>query len=214
VVTRDGKPAEKLDLEGIVADPKGGFWLASEGNEKKEVPHAIYHVAESGEIDQTIPFPAELLENQERFGAEGITLVDDLLWIAIQRPWKDDPKTASKLLKYDLNSQQWSAAHYPLEEARQGWMGLSEITAHNGNFYILERDNQLAESAKVKRLYKVEISSIKTAKLGQELPTVSKELVYDFLPELKDFSLEKFIIHYNNDARSQDWVTINRIYNV
>jgi len=184
-VTRDGKPAEKLDLEGIVADPKGGFWLASEGNEKKEVPHAIYHVAESGEIDQTIPFPAELLENQERFGAEGITLVDDLLWIAIQRPWKDDPKTASKLLKYDLNSQQWSAAHYPLEEAKQGWMGLSEITAHNGHFYILERDNQLAESAKVKRLYKVEISSIKTAKLGQELPTVSKELVYDFLPELK-----------------------------
>ncbi len=204
VVTRDGKPAEKLDLEGIVADPKGGFWLGSEGNEKKEVPHAIYHVAESGEIDQTIPFPAELLENQERFGAEGITLVDDQLWIAIQRPWKDDPKTASKLLKYDLNSKQWSAAHYPLEEAKQGWMGLSEITAHNGNFYILERDNQLAESAKVKRLYKVEISSIKTAKLGQELPTVNKELVYDFLPELKAQNgvvvdkIEGFTIDANN----------------
>ena len=185
VVTRDGKPAEKLDLEGIVVDPQGGFWLASEGNEKKEVPHALYHVTATGEIDQTIDFPAELLKNQERFGAEGITLVDHTLWVAIQRPWKDDAKDQTKLLAYDLVSKQWSAAHYPLEKAENGWMGLSEITAHNGSLYVIERDNQLAEAAKVKRLYKVDLANVKTAALGESLPTLSKHLVYDFMPELK-----------------------------
>lgn len=185
VITRDGTPAEKLDLEGIVMDPKGGFWLASEGNQKKDVPHALYHVTASGEIDQTIDFPTELLKNQERFGAEGITLVNNTLWVAIQRPWQDDAKDQTKLLAYDLASKTWSAAHYPLEKAETGWMGLSEITAHNGSLYVIERDNQLAEAAKIKRLYKVDLANIKTAALGTSLPTVSKHLVYDFLPELK-----------------------------
>lgn len=185
VITRDGKPAKKLDLEGIVMDPKGGFWLASEGNQKKEVPHALYHVKANGEIDQTIDFPAELLKSQERFGAEGITLVDNTLWVAIQRPWKDDAKDQTKLLAYDLAANTWSATHYPLEKAESGWMGLSEITAHDGSLYVIERDNQLAEAAKVKRLYKVDLANIKTAALSESLPTVSKHLVYDFLPELK-----------------------------
>jgi alkaline phosphatase len=48
------------------------------------VPHAIYRVDEKGEIKQEIPFPAELLPNETRFGLEGITTVgegDDLtLW--------------------------------------------------------------------------------------------------------------------------------------
>ena len=184
-VTRQGIPAEKLDLEGIAVDPKGGFWLASEGHPDKEVPHGIYHVTEYGEIDQTIPFPAELLKHQLRFGAEGITLVDDALWVAIQRPWKDDAKDRTKLLRYDLSKQSWQAVYYPLEPAQKGWMGLSEITAHDGILYILERDNQLAQAAKVKRLYKVDLSSLKPAAIGSQLPLAKKALVHDFLPELK-----------------------------
>lgn len=203
-LTKNGKAAEKLDLEGIAVDPEGGYWLASEGNAKKDVPHAIYHVTTKGSIDQTITFPEALLEQQERFGAEGITLVDNTLWIAIQRPWKDDSKEQTKLLAYDLDNQTWEAAHYPLEKAESGWMGLSEITAHNGNLYILERDNQLAEAAKVKRLYKVELSAVKTDKLGAALPEVHKELVYDFLPELQSGKgivvdkIEGFTIDANN----------------
>lgn len=203
-ITKEGKPAKKLDLEGIAVDPKGGYWLASEGNSKKEVPHAIYHVTADGNIDQTIPFPSALLEQQKRFGAEGITLVNDTLWIAIQRPWKDDSKHQTKLLAYNLNSQTWKAAHYPLEHAKTGWMGLSEITAHNGHLYILERDNQLAEAAKVKRLYKVDLNTVNTAELGSKLPEVSKSLVYDFLPDLQSSNgvvvdkIEGFTIDANN----------------
>ncbi|WOD06495.1 esterase-like activity of phytase family protein [Marinomonas sp. GJ51-6] len=184
-VTRQGMPAEKLDLEGIAVDPKGGFWLASEGHPDKEVPHGVYHVTEYGEIDQTIPFPDELLEHQLRFGAEGITLADDALWVAIQRPWKDDAKDRTKLLRYDLANQSWQAVYYPLEPAQKGWMGLSEITARDGMLYILERDNQLAQAAKVKRLYKVDLSSLKPAAIGSQLPLAKKTLVHDFLPELK-----------------------------
>ena len=41
-VTRDGAAAQKLDIEGIATDGEGGFWLASEGNSDKLVPHALF----------------------------------------------------------------------------------------------------------------------------------------------------------------------------
>ncbi|MGB0734158.1 MAG: esterase-like activity of phytase family protein, partial [Pontibacterium sp.] len=192
VVTRDGKPAEKLDLEGIAVDPKGGFWLASEGNTKKEIPHAIYHVTKTGEIDQTINFPAELLANEKRFGSEGITLIGDTLWIAIQRTWKDDADNTVKLVAYNTKTNEWGAVNYPTETADKGWVGLSEITAYGDSVYIIERDNQLAEAAKIKRLYKVAMSDLKPAKLGGALPMVKKTLVHDFIPDLK--ALNGFVV--------------------
>lgn len=183
-ITRDGKPAEKLDLEGITADGKGGFWLASEGNEKKEVPHALYHVNASGEIDHVQPLPESLLAYQTRFGAEGIALHDNALWIVMQRPWGDDPDNHAKLLRLDLTSGEWTAAHYPLEIASQGWVGLSDIEIHNGRIYILERDNQIGEAAAIKRLYALQLDDVKTAPLGNTLPVVNKVEVRDFIPDL------------------------------
>jgi len=183
-VTRDGKPAEKLDMEGIAADGKGGFWIASEGKAKKKVPHAIYHVNTEGEIDQTINFPAELLKHQKRFGAEGITIVGNSLWIAIQREWADDPKDQVKLVAYNLDTKEWGAVRYPLEKAEKGWVGLSEITLHGDAVYIIERDNQLGENAKIKQLCKVSLNQLKPAPLGSDLPVVEKQLVRDFIPDL------------------------------
>ncbi len=183
-VTRNGQPAEKLDLEGITTDGQGGYWLASEGNEKKEVPHALYHVNDNGEIDQTVDFPAELLKYQERFGAEGIALHGDTLWVAIQRPWKDDAENQVKLLAYNLKSKTWGAVAYPLDSANNGWVGLSEITIDGDAAYIVERDNQMGKEAKIKRLYKVALSELKPTKLGSTLPVVNKTLVHNFLPDL------------------------------
>ncbi|MHA2939544.1 esterase-like activity of phytase family protein [Vibrio sp. RC27] len=183
-VTRNGKPAEKLDLEGIVSDPNGGFWLASEGNEKKDVPHAVYHVDSDGEIDQRVDFPSELLKHQVRFGAEGIALHNDTLWVAVQRSWKDDAKNHVKLLAYNINTQSWGAVSYPLESPKTGWIGLSEITIHGDYAYILERDNQMADNAGVKRLYKVALNEMTPAAIGDSLPVITKTLAHDFLPEL------------------------------
>ncbi len=189
VVTRDGEVAQKLDIEGLAADGKGGFWLANEGDAAKLVPHAIIHVDEKGKIDQEIGFPVELLGQQTRFGLEGITTIGDgdelTLVAAVQREWGDDPKGRVKLLAYKPKAKEWSAVRYPLEAAETGWMGLSEITAHDGKLYVIERDNLIGEAARVKRIYSVALDGFKPAKLGGELPVVEKVLVRDLLPDLK-----------------------------
>lgn len=189
VVKRGGQPAQKLDLEGITTDGDGGFWLANEGDQAKLVPHAIINVNGKGEIKKEIALPEELLPNQVRFGLEGITRIgegdDATLWMAIQREWKDDEKGSVKLLNYNIKDKSWSAVSYPLDKSEAGWVGLSEITAHDGQLYIVERDNQIGEKAVNKRLYRVALEGLKPAKIGEKLPVVEKVLAHDFIDDLK-----------------------------
>ncbi|MGA0539276.1 esterase-like activity of phytase family protein [Neotabrizicola sp. VNH66] len=186
VVTRGKDAAQKLDLEGIAADGEGGFWLANEGDAAKLVPHAVLHVDADGKIDQEIGLPVELLSGQKRFGLEGISVAGNTLWMAVQREWGDDPKGMVKLLAYDLEAEEWSAVHYPLETPTDGaWMGLSELTIAGDWMYIVERDNQIADRAAVKKLYRVKMADLAPAKLGETLPVVVKEEVRDFIPDLK-----------------------------
>ena len=205
-VTRAGQPAQKLDLEGITSDGNGGFWLASEGRPERLIPHAIYHTNENGEIDQEIAFPAELQAVQKRWASEGITLIGDTLWIAIQRQWKDDPENTVKLVAYNTKSKEWGAVRYPTEKAQRGWVGLSEITVKGDYAYIIERDNQIGEHAAVKQLSKVKLSELKPAPLGEKLPLVKKELVRDFIPDLRALNgyvvdkIEGFAIDANGNG--------------
>lgn len=190
VITRGGDAAQKLDLEGIALDGKGGFWLASEGDSAKLTPHALYNVDAKGKILSEVAFPASLLANDTRFGAEGVTVTgsgDDLtLWVAIQREWRDDPKGQVKLLSYKPASKEWGAVRYPLETPDEGaWVGLSEIVAHGDYVYAVERDNQIGAKAQLKALYRVPAAEMVAAPLDGELPLVSKELVRDFVPDLK-----------------------------
>ncbi len=192
-VTRGGQPAQKLDLEGIAADGKGGFWLASEGRTDRLIPHALYHVDSKGRIRSEIPFPKELLSVEKRYGAEGITVVGDTLWIAIQRSWDNDPKDLVKLVSYNTQTREWGAVFYPTEPTSKGWVGLSEITAYNGNVYVIERDNQIGEAARIKRLYRISGSDMNTLPLaGNKFYLVRKELVRDFIPDLK--ALNGFVV--------------------
>lgn len=209
VVTRGGDPAQKLDLEGITTDGKGGFWLASEGRSDRLIPHALYQVNAKGEIRTEVALPPELLVNEIRFGFEGIARVGDTLWMAVQREWKDDPKGMVKLLSYNTADKSWGAVHYPLEApAEGGWMGLSEITLHGDHVYLIERDNQIAERAAVKRLYRVALAEMVPAPLGGALPVVRKELVRDLLPDLavtRGFAVDK-IEGFAVDAAGVGWV--------
>lgn len=185
VVKRGGDTAQKLDLEGITLDGEGGFWLASEGRSDRLIPHALYHVDAEGKILAEVAFPEALLPSEIRFGAEGVTLVGTTLWVAIQREWKDDPKGQVKLLGYDTAAKTWSAVRYPLAAPAEGaWNGLSEITAHGDNVYIVERDNQIAEKALHKKVYRVPVAELVGAEIGGDLPVVSKELVRDLVPDL------------------------------
>ncbi|EIM75154.1 hypothetical protein A33O_09139 [Nitratireductor aquibiodomus RA22] len=189
IVTRGGMAAQKLDLEGIANDGKGGFWLASEGRTDRLTPHALFRVDAAGEIREEIALPAELLAVEKRFGMEGVTVVgegdDQMLVMAIQREWGDDPKGQVKLVSYRPASGEWAAVRYPLDVGEKGWVGLSEITAHDGKLYIVERDNQIGTSAKIKKLYSVSLDGFQPAALDADLLLVEKTLERDLLPDMK-----------------------------
>ncbi|MBA1158426.1 esterase-like activity of phytase family protein [Microvirga mediterraneensis] len=188
LVTRNGAVAEKLDLEGI-AVAQDGFWLASEGNLEKGVKNLLIRVDARGAIQEEINVPAELEKGAKNYGFEGVTVTgsgaDETVWLAVQREWADDGKNAVKLLAYKPSDKSWSAVRYPLDSTEAGWIGLSEITAAGDRVIIIERDNQIAEKAKVKKLYAVSLADMKPAKIGGELPLVKKTLVRDLLPDLK-----------------------------
>lgn len=186
-IERVSGPAQKLDLEGITLDGEGGFYVASEGRTERLIPHAIYHVNADGKIQNLkgeIGIPPELAAVEKRFGFEGITKVGDMLWMAVQREWKDDPKNHVKLVAYNLETKEWGAVHYPKAEPAKGWVGLSEIVAHEDFVYVVERDNQHDFRAVTKKIYRIPLAEMVPAPLGEKLPVVSKELVRDLLPDL------------------------------
>lgn len=188
-ITRDGAPAQKLDIEGIANDGEGGFWLVSEGNADKLYANALLRVNKKGEIKKEIAIPAELRAGETRFGFEGITTVGEgdetVLWTAVQREWKDDEKGFVKLVSYKPSTEEWGAVRYPLEKAGEGWVGLSEITMNGEHAYVIERDNLIGQAAKLKKLFRVPLSDLKPGKLGETLPVVKKEEVRDLMPDLK-----------------------------
>lgn len=187
IITRDGSPAEKLDLEGIATDGAGGFWLASEGNSEKEVPHAVLHVDASGAITQEFGLPDALMAQEKRFGFEGIALIDGKLWLAVQREWGDDPEGQVKLLQLDPASGEWAGVRYPLDKG-EGWVGLSELAVHGDHLYLIERDNLIGDAAKLKAVTRVALADLNPAPLDGELPLVSKETVRDLIPDLKGWN--------------------------
>ncbi len=188
LVTRNGAAAEKLDLEGI-AVAGDGFWLASEGNLEKGVRNLLIRVDAKGAIQEEITVPVDLEKGAKNYGFEGVTVTgsgaDEIVWLAVQREWADDGKNAVKLLAYKPSDKSWSAVRYPLDSAEAGWIGLSEITAAGDRVILIERDNQIAEKAKIKKLYAVAMADMKPMKIDGELPLVQKTLVRDLLPDLK-----------------------------
>ncbi|NIX76295.1 esterase-like activity of phytase family protein [Microvirga terricola] len=188
-VTRNGAVAEKLDLEGIATASDGGFWLASEGNLEKGVKNLLIKVDAKGTIQEEINVSASLEQGAKNYGFEGVTVTglgaSETIWLAVQREWADDGKGFVKLLAYTPATKSWGAVRYPLDKTENGWIGLSEITAVGDRFIVIERDNQIAEKAKVKKLYVIAAADMKPAPLGGELPVVKKTELRDLLPDLK-----------------------------
>ena len=88
---------------------------------------------------------------------------------------------------FNPGTGEWGFIHYPLDAAAEGgWVGLSELTSiGNGQFLVIERDNQIGDAAKVKKIFKISAGQMMPAALGTELPVVTKEEVLDFIPDLK-----------------------------
>ncbi len=201
-VSRDGKPVEGLDIEGVAMRSGGGFWLASEGNpERKEgaLPDRLLAVSASGAIEAEYRLPEAIAKHAVRFGFEGVTATgsgaDEVVWLAVQREWKDDPKGRAKIIRFRPSANEWGVYHYPLGETPAGWMGLSEITAVGPEeFIVIERNNQWGDAA-IKRLYRFSVAGLKAAAPGDaSVPVVTKMLFRDVVPDLartKGVILEK-----------------------
>ncbi|NAZ36296.1 esterase-like activity of phytase family protein [Rubellimicrobium sp. CFH 75288] len=184
-VTRGGFPAQKLDLEGIALDGEGGFWVVTEGRSDRLVPHGLIRVGADGAIREEIGFPPALLDHETRFGAEGVTVIDGVVWIAIQRPWRDDPENHVKLVSYNPASAEWRAVRYETAAPTDGgWVGLGDMTVHGDHVYLIERDNHLGEMARTKLVTRVPLAEMVPAPLGGELPVVTREVVRDLLEDL------------------------------
>jgi hypothetical protein len=106
--------------------------------------------------------------------------------VAIQRAWKDDPKDLARLAVYDPAAKSWGFVHYPLEKpAGEGWVGLSEITALDGDrFALIERDNQPGAAAALKSVTVISLAGVEPKPLGSDLPLVEKSVAVDLLPEM------------------------------
>ncbi len=189
----------EFDLEGIVARQEGGFWLASEGrtNAGSSRPNLIVRTAGDGSVLQSVPLPASLVAKANSSGFEGVTVTgteaagNETVWVVVQREWADDAKGVVKIGRYDVAAGEWTFANYPLDAVTSpagGWVGLSEITLlpDGKTVAIVERDNQLAENARIKRVYGVDLTDpgVTWKPHGEVLDTVSKGLLRDVIGEL------------------------------
>ena len=189
------------DLEGVAARPEGGFWFGSEGrtNTGSSRPNLIIRTDGSGPIVNSVPLPPSLVAEATSSGIEGVAVTgtedggDEVVWVAIQREWTDDPAGTGQIGRYDVASSTWTFAHYPLDAVESpagGWVGLSEITAlADGTMAIVERDNQLGQEARIKRIYGIDPSSVTFKAHGQPLETLSKTLLRNAYPDLDAASI-------------------------
>ena len=193
-VTKGGKSVG-FDAEGIAQRADGSFWIASEGNPAKKdntAKNLLLRVSAKGEVEEEIELPAALASQAVRFGFEGVTRTgagaDEVVWIAVQREWKNDPQGFAKILRYQPSSKAWGVLHYPLDKttAAGGWVGLSEITAVGPNeFVVIERDNQFGDKS-LKTLRAFSVAGLVPAAVGaSQVPVVSKRLVRDLVPDLQ-----------------------------
>lgn len=177
-----------IDGEGIAKDDMGNFFVAHEGrgtvgDERRPIEslNFIFHINESGTIQKVITLPDEWNDKQLRFGLEGIAYIPDSqsLVVVLQRAWGDDENPAIGV--YSLIADEWiTFGFYTLDEAESpngGWVGLSDITyIGDGKAYVLERDNQGATDARIKKIYMIDLNEV--TENGQ---VYSKTLVKDIL---------------------------------
>jgi hypothetical protein len=198
---RDGKAAG-YDIEGIATRPGGGFWLASEGNpERKDgaLKDILLRVGADGTVEDEILLPDEIAKHAVRFGFEGVAVTGEgpaeTVWLVLQREWKDDPKGSAKILSFTPATKTWGVYRYPLDATKEGWVGLSELTAiGDGRFVVIERDNRFGDQA-IKTLKTFSVQGLTPAAPGAaDVPVVRKTLLRDLVPDLaapKGYVLDK-----------------------
>ncbi|WP_159328531.1 esterase-like activity of phytase family protein [Streptomyces tendae] len=194
VVTREltvkdtaGKPVG-YDAEGVYARPRGGFWLAVEG--ETGTGNRLVRLDRSGVTRQVVPLPADVAAGLGSQGFEGVTATTDargheIVWATLQREVKGDPSGVVRLGRYDVSAGTWSWYGYRTAATTTDgdWIGLSEITVVGDRLALVERDKLNGPAAKTKKIYTVPLP--RTAAPTGTLPVLPKALAHDVLPDLR-----------------------------
>lgn len=191
------------DLEGIAQRSNGSFWLVSEGAGTSTTPNLLIEARNDGTVIREIRLPGAVEALQQSNGFEGVAVTGKVgateqVYVAFQREWKNDPVGMVRIGQYTpaldldpaVDEGEWKFFYYPLDpvESPAGcFVGLSEITAlGNNKFAIIERDNQAGPNARIKRVYRIDISGVipKTQAEGN-FPILNKTLAIDVLPAMQ-----------------------------
>ncbi len=176
-----------IDPEGVAKASDGGFWVASEGSgtigdEDRPINslNFLFKTDADGVIEQVITLPDSVNAKQIRFGFEGVAEYNSKVYVAFQRAWTDEDNPRIGI--YDTTADSWTFLYYPLDERESqngGWVGLSDLTSlGDGQFLVLERDNQGGPDAAIKRIYKIDTSS------AADGDVLTKTLVRDLMDDL------------------------------
>ncbi|OFB38085.1 alkaline phosphatase [Mycolicibacterium sp. (ex Dasyatis americana)] len=188
-ITEDGKPVT-LDTEGISARTDGGFILAVEGEDGPG--NQLVYVAADGRIEKRVALPNDIAAQLGSNGLEGVALqpnsAGDSVWVALQRELKSDPKGVVRIGRYTSDGDRWEWFGYQLDptDVNGDWIGISEITVHDGELLLLERDKLNGPDARVKALYRVAIPNGQGVATAAEKPQVlPKTLARNLVPDLQ-----------------------------
>lgn len=182
----DGGEPVTLDIEGVAAKPDGGFVLAVEGEDG--AGNQLITVGADGAVQDKVSLPADIAAGLESQGLEGVAVDGDTIWVALQRELKSDPKGVVRLGRYTPAGKKWEWFGYQLEstDTEGDWIGLSEISVHDGALLVLERDKLNGPDARVKAIYRVQIPTEAGAASASEAPKVlPKTLACNILPDLQ-----------------------------
>lgn len=174
-----------IDPEGVAKLADGSFWVASEGagsavDGPVDSMNLLVKTDANGVVTQAVTLPDAVNAIQRNNGFEGVAEYQGKLYVAFQRAWQGEANVRVGI--YDIANATWSFLFYVLdapESQNGGWVGLSEITSiGNGEFLVIERDNQGGPDAAIKRLYKFDTTGLADGAI------VVKSLVRDVLPDM------------------------------
>ena len=174
-ILKDGTPAA-YDLEGICWT-KDGFWLAGEGSKASE--NVLVFAGHDGVVKEEYFLPQELMDkygDPDKFGFEGVAVTSDgsFLYVAMQRGF-DNNEDKAAILRFSPTERKWETAWYPLDknpvDSKKYWTGLSDLClVDDDNLLVLERDKGRGDSARIKRVYSVNLKGFSEgALLGKKL---------------------------------------------
>ena len=191
-----------FDLEGVAARPEGGFWLASEGrtNPGSSRPNLIVRTDADGTVLDAFPLPDVARRRGHAAAASRASpspaprpaatsgVGGDPAGVG-RRPPASSSSAATTSPPARGRSPSTRSTH-STESPAAAVVGLSELTLlPDGTLAVIERDNQLGQDARIKRIYAVDPASIEFLPHGDDLEVLDKELLADVLDDLDDASI-------------------------